>query len=779
MKIKRIVLLLVVLCLSLGNITFASDYATRGEVADFLLQAADFYNPGVLKEDIIKGYEDGLLHEERSVTRAEALVMLKRAFGDLPELTGHNKRVAYTAEHFTDIPDWAKKELSDVFDSGIVAGTAPGIFSPNQNVTMEQMELFANRVYSIYGTSPADDFYAYANKEFLETIEIPEGEYIHGTMYELQTEASTRVDSIIRQVAGRTHKKGTPEQKMADLYKCIMDKKGIDKVSIAPIKNYIDEIEGVKTVSELSELQLKLTEELCVSPFMEFSLVVDFEDSSKYMLMFSTLTPYLNKEMYVDGSPVKNEYISYLETLLTISGEDEEIAAKNARDYFEFEKRLSEHMLDTQDLNNVGKVHNIYSYSKIQAMFPDCDFQELLKASYLKKENKAMIVDVKLTKYFSEVYNQSNIDVLKTAAKISVMSVWGETLDTRIEKALEKLKNAIFGTEGIYTREQKASLVLQNVMPDYIGKFYVEEYFDEESKNDVIQMVEDIREIFKIRIESLDWMSEKTKEKAIRKLDNMKIKIGYPDSFNSFIDNVEIVSLKNGGTYFSNMLAITKAYKNNYASLQYLPVDHSGWSITPYTANAGYDLNGNSITFPAAILQAPLYDKNASDEENYGGIGFIIAHEMTHAFDENGALFDENGSLNNWWADSDYEAFTQLCDEVITFYDGYETVPGITTNGSLTLSENVADLGATACLVQLAREKDISDYEKLFSAMANTFAMTYTREYAEFAENNDPHSDGKARINRVVVQFEEFYRAFNVKEGDGMYVPPEKRIRIW
>ena len=201
MKLRRILALFLILCMVSVLPAYAeNDYATRGEVADFLLTAADFYNPGVVKSDIIKGYADGSLHEEWSVTRAEALVMLKRAFGEFPELTGHNARMALTSEDFNDIPAWAEQELKDVFDSGIVAGTSANTFSPNNNVTMQQMELFVKRVYALYGTNPKDDFYAAVNKETLENMEIPYGEFIHGTIYDMQTNASTQLDGIISNI---------------------------------------------------------------------------------------------------------------------------------------------------------------------------------------------------------------------------------------------------------------------------------------------------------------------------------------------------------------------------------------------------------------------------------------------------------------------------------------------------------------------------------------------------------------------------------------------------
>lgn len=779
--IKRIMALLIVLCSFITSAAFAQpDYLTRGEVADYLLEAADFYNPGLERSDIIKGYSDGLLHEDWSVTRAEALVMLNRAYGTLPKPEGHNKRTALKAEEFDDVPLWAKSELEAVFESGIIAGTAKNKFSPDDNITATQLELFVKRVYALYGENPADDFYAAINKENLEQMKIPYGEYITGTLYELQSNSATQIHDIIYEAVRGKNTPGTPQQKIADLYECFVDTNSMDKTSVSPIKSYIDEIDEVKNIGELSLVQEKLSQDLCVNTFIDFALTADMEDSSKYILGFSVFTPFMNKEFYSEEKDASYDaYINYLETLLTVSGEDKNTAKENALKFFELEKKLAENMLSAQEYYDIEKINNVYKFNKLETMFPDFNFDKILESMYLTKDDKVIVFDTALMKDFSKVYNQSNIDVLKTVAKISLLDMWGAELDTRIYDAAAALEKTVFGVEGSYTRSQNAEIMIKNIMTDYLGKMYVEKYFDEQSKQDVLSIAYDIKEAFKNRIKNLSWMSEATKKKAVSKLDAMQIMIGYPDRFDSFMDSVDITSVKNGGTLFSNMLAITKASVKSLGTLQFVERDTATWQIETYTVNAGYDVTSNCIVFPAAILQKPLYDKDASYEENLGGIGYIIAHEMTHAFDSNGALFDENGNICDWWMPEDYSKFEKLCKKVVNFYHGYEAIPAMPINGELTLCENVADMGAAACITELLGKREDADYKKLFAAMAKTFVSTCTREYAKYAMQNDPHADGKARINCVVVHLDEFYDAYDVKEGDGMYVPPEKRIKIW
>ncbi len=779
--LKRIITLFTVICMFITATAYAkATYLTRGEVADYLMQAADFYNPGLERGDIIKGYADGSLHEDWSVTRAEALVMLNRAFDTLPKPKGHNKRVMLTAKDFNDVPQWAQSELEAVFESGIIAGTSKNKFSPDDNITAAQLELFVERVYALYGENPADDFYATVNKETLEQMKISYGEFINGTFYEIQSESATQIYNIIQDVVRGNHKMGTPEQKIADMYECFMDTRSINKTSVSPIQSYIDEIDGVKNIGELSLVQEKLSRELCVNPFINFALTADMEDSSKYMLSFSSFTPFMNREFYFEEDDSAHDaYIGYIETLLAVSGEDKATAKENALKYFDFEKKLAENMLSAQEQYDIEKINNVYKFNKLETLFPDFDFDKALDNMYLKKDDRVIVFDAGLMKVFSEVYNQSNIEVLKTVAKISLLDMWGAELDTQIYDAGVDLENTIFGVEGSYTRMQNAEIMLKSVMSDYLGKMYVDKYFDEQSKQDVQAMALDIKEMFKSRIINLEWMSEQTKEKAVAKLDAMQIMIGYPERFDSFMDDIEILPPEKGGTLFKNMLSITKAAMQGQGALQFMERDRSAWQIETYTVNAGYDLTTNCMVFPAAILQKPLYDKDASYEENLGGIGYVIAHEMTHAFDNNGALFDENGNICNWWTTEDYAEFEKLCNRVVEFYDGYEAIPAMPTNGELTLSENVADMGAAACITELAGKRENTDYRKLFSAMANTFVSTYTREYAKYAMQNDPHADGKARINRVLVHINEFYDEFDVKPGDGMYVAPEERIKIW
>lgn len=780
MKSKKLITTILAAAMLLGNTAFAADdYATRGEVADMLLSAADDYNPSIQRSDIIKGYGgDGELHEDWNINRAEALVMLSRAFGTLPELTGHNARVALKSGDFTDIPDWAKPELQPVLDAGIAAGTADGIFSPSDDVTKEQMNLFIQRVYALYGTNEKDDFYASVNKDALNTLEIKPGRVLAGTLFDLQDESTERVNEIIKEVTSGKWEKGTKEQKIAYFYNNILDTESRNKIGVAPIKPYLEMIDGANNFTELMDIQNTLMEKLYCAPFVAFSLTVDFKDSTKYMPVFGAYNPNMTKDFYLTGTELqKNAYLKYLKTVMELAGED--VTDDQLEGFYNFEKSIAEKMLNTEDMVNVDKIYNVYTIDEIQALFPSVDTEKLLSASGIQKEGKFLIMDVGLTEEFAHLLNDKNFEVLKTAAKLTVILSYGTTLNTEFVDASNVFNQEFLGVSGTYSDEERAAIIVSSVMPDYIGEIYAEKYFTEEAKQDVLKMVEDIISVYKKRISNLTWMSDETKEKAIRKLDTMKIKIGYPDNWDTYLDDVQIKSASDGGSYFENMLSVAKASKKELSSLQGKSVDKTEWAMYPYTVNACYSATSNDITFPAAILQPPMYDVNASYEENLGSIGYIIAHEITHAFDNNGAKFDENGNAADWWTAEDYAAFEKLCEKMVSFYDGCESVPGVLMNGKLTLSENVADQGAVQCITEVAAGLENPDYKALYRSMAKAWASTRTREYAQYAASVDLHSDEKLRVNRVVVNCEEFYNAFDIKTGDGMYVPEDERVKIW
>lgn len=755
-------------------------YATRGQVVSMILSAADDYNPGVSKEDIIKGYGTGDMKEGHNITRAEAFVMISRGFGKLPEPKGDNLRKGLVVSEFSDVPEWARADIDNLRKAGVINGVREGTLGAKQNVTVGQMTIIVYRIYALFGKELKDDFYATVNKEALETMTIDPGAASNNAFAELDQRNRQRLAEIIWDLEKGTYQTGTKEQKISDFYKTAMDFKGRDKAGIDPIKTDLYAIDKASNIAQLEKAQLKTAWKIGSSLLMSFYFNTGLKDSNYYMLYGQTIAPVLPKDVYAaDKGPVKEAYLTYLTTLLTLAGESKAQAEKHAGDYYAMEKDLATYQLDPQNYSDVDKIYNLYTLQQLQALYPASDIAGLLKGLGYPITESICFQDEGLLKAYANYYTNENIDLLKTTAKLNLLMVTGGTLSKGFFDADNQFIQAYYGTEGSSSREDTAMYDTQEGMSGYLEEVFVEKYFSAKAKREIEDMVDSFIAVYKKRLTALPWMSESTKVMAKKKLDTMEVHIGHPDDWSSYLDWVDIRGPQDGGTYFENTcnMAVTLLIGN--AALSGRKADKTAWFMPAFTVNAMYEPTSNSIWFPAGILQAPFYDVNAKKETNLGGIGAIIAHEITHAFDNNGAKFDEKGNAKDWWTPADYAAFQELCEKVIKAYDGVEIAPGISNNGTMTLSENIADLGGLGCALQVASQMKNPDYDEIFRSWARIWQMTSTREYAQILSQIDVHSADKIRVNRTLMHCELFYPTYDVKEGDGMYLPPTDRVVVW
>lgn len=781
--IKRLFAALLVLAMALGltGACFAQEPAlTRGETAQMLIRAADDYNRGVKLDDILKGYPDGELDLDGSVTRAQALIMIDRAFGKLPTPVGDNARAAAGTQGFSDAPAWGGEELTRVLSSGIVAGAQDGLLHPEKEITRQELETLISRAYALEGKNLKDDFYAAVNKKWLDSSDIPAGLTVNGPFYGLSLTVNDQISKLITDIAKKPQKAGTAEAKIKALYDSVMDLDAREAAGVAPIQKYLDAIENAKTLSELIDAECSLQKELGISTLLGFGLTSDFEDSDRKVVAFSAFGATMTKDFYENGTQEQTDaYLTYIAKLLTLSGLSEQDAANRAKLVYAAEAKVAKASYDPQEYGDVDKINNIYTLSDIQRQFPKVSLAKVYAATGLSMSDRILVTDPGAMKAAAGYFTDANLAALKALSRTALVSSVGGCLNQGFIEASVEFTKAYYGVDMSQTTEQIAAQQVQGLLADYLGRAYVEAHFSEKAKQDVEEMIGEFIAIYKTRIESLDWMSTETKQKAIRKLDTMKIKVGYPDSWDTYLDSAGIKSPAEGGTFFSNVISIQAAAKEKSISEQDQPVDKSDWLMEPFTVNACYSASANDITFPAAILQKPLYDVNASREENLGGIGYIIAHEITHAFDNNGAKFDENGNAANWWTAQDYAAFQQKCMEVASWYDGVEACPGVSCSGVLTISENVADLGAMQCILTAAKEEKSPNLDKLFKAVANTWASTTTRQMREYLATMDVHAPDKLRCNRVLQTVTEFYETYKITEGDGMWTDPASRVSVW
>ncbi len=754
-------------------------YLTRGTAADMLLSAAQDYNAGVKRSDIIKGYENGDLRENDPVTRAEAFIMISRAFGQLPAPVGANAVSGYSASNFTDIPDWATPELKNILNVGIVAGTSATSFSPDTNITKDQMELMIGRVYALEGANLKDDFYATVNKDALANSVIKPGYPGASSFIDLGIKVDAQVAEIIQNIAaGNASTEG--EKKIAALYNNILNTTARNTAGITPIKPYLDEIDSCKTIGDLMNVQLKVKKELGSSQLLGFGLTIDAKDSSKYSLTFGALSASLGQNGYTTATESqKNAYLKYISTILTLGGAKAEQAAKDAQLIWDTEASIAAQSLPTQDLGDIDKTYNVYTMAQLKALFPNIDLDAIFAQTGMKQTDSILVTDVGELQAAAALFDQAHFDTLKLIMHAGVLNSYGSLLNDEFKQASDTFQAEYMGASGSIDEKSYAAQIVQSVLSEYLGEAYVSRYFSAAAKADVENIVKEIISVYKTRIQALSWMSDATKAKSIKKLDTMGVKIGYPDKWDDNFAGITLKSVSEGGSFFDNMVTIAKATQTKYPELQSKKVDKTEWLMTPYTINACYSATANAIEFPAGILQAPFYDIKASREENLGGIGYVIAHEITHAFDNNGAKYDENGNATDWWTADDYAAFQQLCDKVVAFYDGRETAPGITSNGLLTLSENIADLGAVACVTQITGSMSNHDFKKLYTSMAKIWCCNYTREMRQYVARVDVHAPDKLRGGLTLTSQDEFFKTFDIQPGDGMYIAPQDRVSIW
>ncbi|WP_313471120.1 M13-type metalloendopeptidase [Lysinibacillus sp.] len=784
MKKKFLSLLMtIIMVLSVSVSVYAdetSPVATRGDIVTTLLTAADAYQPGINKATVIQGSKNGDLRENEPAKKVEALVMLSRAFGELPEPVGNDLRSGTFDIEFTDVPAWAKKDIDKLTKAGVLTGNADGTLGANDTITIAEFQNIIARIWSLKGSHLNDDFYEAINKEWLNKSTIPVGEIMGGGFPELQKENTDKIEEIINALSGKEFAEGTKEQKIADFYSTALDTKNRNKQGIEPIQKYVKAINEAKTLDELVQADLAQEKELGLSSLFGFAIMNDAKNSSENALYYAGLATGLDKNSFVtEDANAKNAYIEYMTKLLVVSGEEESTAKALAEQVYEMEKSLASVSLDPHEQGDVNKYYNPYTIQQFDDMFKTVDMKQVLTSMKVDSADKVIVFDLKLAEKGAEVLNDTNLHVLKAYSKVQLLMATGSLLSDEFGDAANEFAATLYGVTGEKTEQENAVALTTSTMSGYLEQMFAEKHFSPNAKKDVEQMVEKLITTYEERIKSLDWMSETTKAKAIKKLDTMIVKIGYPDKWDATLDNVAIKTYDEGGSLFSNTFAVNKAYIENTKAKLGKPVDRSEWVTSVYTVNAFYNALNNEITFPAGILQAPFYDINAKPEENYGAIGMVIGHEISHAFDNNGSAYDEHGNANNWWTDEDFEKFKDKNQKLIEFYNAIEIIPGVLNDGQLTLSENVADLGGMAASLQVVSQMSNPDYKAYFESNAEMWKSTTTKEFAAVLSKNDVHSANKIRVNRTIVNFQQFYDTYGIKAGDGMYVAPEDRVSIW
>lgn len=623
-----------------------------------------------------------------------------------------------------------------------------------------------------------DDFYTSINEEWLKNAKIPEGEALYGTFNQISDTNEGNILNILKELSSKQNQKGTPEQKLADFYKSVVDLENRNKQGVSPIKKYLDLYDNAKNLDELWKADSSVFNETGRSCLVSVSIEIDAKDSNKNILDIRGLTNHLRKHT-IDSEDAQKACEKFVTKLLELSGENPEKAQIDAKEIVKLEKILSDASLEAQELYDIDKTYNIFSIEELNQLYPNLNISRVLKNMGFKDVKLLEIADVNKFKKSYEYFNEKNFDILKLYAKTSVLIRYGIYLSQDFTDALDDLNKSLFGIEGKKSIEKKAVGTVSGWLEDDLGKIFVQKFFSEDAKKDIENLILKIKLSYKEKIKNTTWLSEKTREKAIKKLDTMKLKIGYPEKWSDELDKADIKNYKDGGSYFANICEMQKKIMQKRNKELNEPVDKTKWHMSAYEVNAYYNSQNNEIVFPAGILQSPFYDINAPEEQNMGAIGAIIAHEISHAFDSEGSKFDENGNAVNWWTDEDRENFKKRCEKFVDAYDNLEISEGVKSNGKLTLFENIADVGAISCMLDILSKKENPDYKKFFKSWAVSWRMIASPEITSQLSKSDVHSSNKIRTNRTLANFEEFYKTFYIKEGDKMYVAPEDRVKLW
>ncbi|GGP53871.1 M13 family metallopeptidase [Shewanella saliphila] len=635
---------------------------------------------------------------------------------------------------------------------------------------------------------PQDDFYMYVNGAWMKTAEIPGDRTNIGAFYDLREHARDDVKAIIEDLSATPNlADGTDEQKVADLYRSFMDVETLNKLGIAPIQADLDKITALKDKQELTAFFGENQANGGGTP-LAFYISVDAKDSTRYathIWQYGLSLPekdyYFNEEeRFVN---IRKAYVEHIEKMYNLAGLPD--AKANAEAILALETQIAEQHWDVVETRDSTKTYNLYQVKDLATLAPDINWEGYLAALGGDKQTDIIINQPSFVQGLNEVIKTNDLAAWKNYLTWMTLthnaSNLSEALDNENFAFFSKTLN---GQEEQEPRWKRGVSTVSGTLGEVVGKVYVKRHFAPEAKSRMEQLVENLRGAYGSSIESLDWMSADTKVAAKDKLAKFNPKIGYPNKWEDYSK----LTIKADDLVGNAKRAAVVQHNKEVAKLGQ-PIDKDEWHMTPQTVNAYYNPTMNEIVFPAAILQPPFFNLEADDAVNYGGIGAVIGHEMGHGFDDQGAKFDGEGNMRDWWTESDLKAFEAKGKALISQYDGYQVFDDLHVNGSLTLGENIGDLsGVTiaykAYKMSLNGEEapvidGLTGDQRFFMGFTQIWRVKMKEEAMRNRVATDPHSPGHFRALGALSNMPEFYTTYDVKEGDKMYIAPENRVKIW
>jgi putative endopeptidase len=634
---------------------------------------------------------------------------------------------------------------------------------------------------------PGDDFFMYANGIWYDTAQIPAGQTGVGSYSFLNFPQRIRLKGILDSVANSSNPAGSIEQKVGDFYASGMDTVTINKRGYDPIKPLLARIDALTDVPSLLKVVAE-EQKAGTGSIIGFSVGPDDQKSTVNILqLYQTGIGLPERDYYFQKDSatlaIQKAYKTYLAQLFQLTGSDVAAAEKSASAAYEVEKQLAGAHRTNIELRDVKVNYNKLAVADIAKKHPNLQWTTLLNDLGVNVDS----VNMGQPPYYDKLnamLKSVSINDWKAYLKAHVLTNYAGLLSRPFADADFAYTKVLTGQGVKKTRAEEMTQAVDGSLGEALAQLYVKKYFPETAKKRMAVLIGNLKTAFEARINKLDWMSDSTKAKAKEKLYAFTEKIGYPDKWRDY-SNVEVKR----DTYFENCLAANKNEYRYAVAKVGQPVDRTEWYTTPPTVTAYNNPPLNEIVFPAGILQTPYFDLSADDALNYGGIGMVIGHEITHSFDDQGAQFDKEGNVKNWWAKTDYEKFKAKTQQVIDQYNSFTVLDSVHIKGALTVGENTADIAGVAIAYDAFKlteqGKDTTKLDgftpdqRFFISVARIWRVKTTAPFLRMYVNTNPHSPATWRVNGPLMNFTPFYNAFNVQPGDKMYKPENERITVW
>lgn len=669
--------------------------------------------------------------------------------------------------------------------SAVVAMTSCQCPKNNEKTPQSALDLSAMDL----SVRPQDDFYNFVNGSWMKTAKIPADKATWGAFHMLREQTDENSLLILDNLLKEKFENGTEGQKIKDLYESFIDWEKRNAEGLAPIA---ERLEKINAINSLTDLQ-KYLEEATLrgeGTILGWGVYADMKDSNQNTVYLGNFNIGMGRDYYQKESESNTEalakYQAYVADVFRVL--KEENADEKAQNIVAFEKQIAKLMLTNEEDRNPNLSYNPLTMNELSKMVKNLDIPSYLKNVGVQTE-KVIVSEIRLYKAYDQFVNAKNLPLLKDYLKFELVSSNASSLNEQLDKlSFDFYNKHLQGQQEQRPMNKRALSLINNILGEAFGKLYVEKYFPAKAKEEMVVLVEYLRKSFENRIQNLSWMSAETKVKAIEKLNKFVVKVGYPDKWEDYSALAILPSSE--AVYYDNLLKIRAwSYKKSLDKIG-KPVDKTKWGMSPQTVNAYYHPLYNEIVFPAAILQPPFFSVDADPAINFGGIGAVIGHEMTHGFDDSGAEFDSEGNLKNWWSDSDKANFQELTKKLAAQFDKYEPVKGTFINGIFTSGENIADLGGVAisydALQMYLKDKgavgkidNFTQEQRFFISWATVWRNLSTEKYLINQVKTDPHTPAYFRAFGPLVNVDEWYKAFDVKEGDKLYKKPEDRVKIW